>query len=476
MAKPVVLQNSYALGMRRDMSRSDLPNGAVWNAVDYFPDYKGPMQKRGGWSWAGPTVSGTHYGVAYAPFASGAQLLQLTADGVTKVTSSSTSSNVITGAAWVPYQAVFHREKMVITASGAHGRTWDGASAATLSSDPQALYAAVYKDRTFLANATGNTNRVWYSSAGDPTTYDTSGTGLWFDTTGAVVGLAALSNSVIVYHGGTTERLTGSPGVDLYLAGLADVGCADFRSIVTYRDTAIWADTKGVWLSDGTAPVDLTDRGQMKTYWIELLSNNTWDKIAATVIRGLYIVTVSNSNAHVDTLVCDVARRRWWRLSNFPFTYYAHVGSQASDEAYALNTAATRLVSLSSIFSPSDTTKADADTTAIKPVWETPFYDFDVPSEKSWKALYANLDFEAASATDMKVEYVTSLGSGASYTTLSAAAFATGTKLKRERISIGLPSRGLAFRFTQNAVSSTTIWYEVEADVHAREGSRLAQS
>ena len=50
MAAPAVLQNTYKAGMKRDTAREALPQGALWNLVDFLPEVLGAVcRKRGGY-------------------------------------------------------------------------------------------------------------------------------------------------------------------------------------------------------------------------------------------------------------------------------------------------------------------------------------------------------------------------------------------------------------------------------------------
>lgn len=60
----------FTEGMRRDVDRTMLPGGAVWNLVDFVPDeLGGAAAGRGGWTYAGPALTGATavISVAYHP-------------------------------------------------------------------------------------------------------------------------------------------------------------------------------------------------------------------------------------------------------------------------------------------------------------------------------------------------------------------------------------------------------------------------
>src|SRR5690349_13839736 len=45
--------------MRRDVDRTQLPGGSVWNLVDFIPDeVSAAASGRGGWTYSGPVMTG----------------------------------------------------------------------------------------------------------------------------------------------------------------------------------------------------------------------------------------------------------------------------------------------------------------------------------------------------------------------------------------------------------------------------------
>src|SRR5207302_4607859 len=126
----------------------------------------------------------------------------------------------------------------------------------------------VYKDHALLAKQLTNQNpsstsaklnRIWFSAAGDPTTWD-SAFG-WWDTSDTIVGIAGLLNAILIFHSGSTERLRGTtppPGSDMVLEPfMPNVGCIDPFSIAYWQNRVVWASSQWIHLSDGATVVDL---------------------------------------------------------------------------------------------------------------------------------------------------------------------------------------------------------------------------
>lgn len=485
MAKPTPLQRGYAAGMKRDFARDALPPASAWNLVDYIPDLQAPLRKRGGWTYASPSLTSETScdQLINAEFAAGTKLLAIGV-GVGKLweivsASSATDRGAVGYAANRP---IFHRDKVILPDSaGAATLKYWVPSAFTNITGPSGRHGAVYKDRSFLANSAANTNRVWYSSPGDPTTWDTTATGLWVDSSQAVTALASLRNVVLIYHSGTTERLRGTPQVDLTLEGLFDVGCADARSVATYQDQAVWADTKGVYLTDGAAIVDLTAAGGMKDYWLQLMAGtlpgqssgaytSSW-KIAGGIFRNHYIVTVTTGSTFIDALVCDVARRRWWRDSNFIFKCFARVGSAAAEELYAGMITDGRVGAVSTTWNPTSAVSSDANATVVTPTFESPFYELGNQFVKTWRDVYlTSVCVDGGSVPTLTVAYTTD-PNGTSYTSISPTIAASSTP-HRVRLPLRFSARGVAFKVTQTNASSDTRLEDIESEAHLREGSR----
>src|SRR5678816_3974598 len=123
MASPVVLQDRWDAGFRRDISRNHLPKGSAYDYVNVLPDLGAPLRKRGGWTAYGSDLSdinvtaGYPRHVLYAPFAAGAQVVAID-DSQNHLFD--LSAGVDRGAAQNALQApVFYRDKVIIGTNSA---------------------------------------------------------------------------------------------------------------------------------------------------------------------------------------------------------------------------------------------------------------------------------------------------------------------------------------------------------------------
>jgi hypothetical protein len=154
-------------------------------------------------------------------------------------------------------------------------------------------------------------------------------------------------------------------------APVGSVGCTDARSIVVQEDNCLFANPRGVYLTNGAGFASLTTEGLVESYWQGLFSGYdpaSWS-ISAGVFRSFYFVTVMNGSTLIDTLMCNVPRRAWWRLTNMkPLMFSQAVG--ASEELYYADRSTNRIVQMSGIFNPASGNKNDANGTAVTPAVE----------------------------------------------------------------------------------------------------------
>jgi hypothetical protein len=471
--------------MVRDVPRDDMPGDVAWNLQDLIPDLGATLRKRGGYTYESPNITtiqaSASYmtGGIYAEFAAGAKNLSLDEDGRLYNLISATSATDIGAAVTISQNPVFHRDKVIITHSGGTTapKVYDGTTLGNLGgSPPAAVYSVVYKDRTVMGRSNANKNRTWFSVGGNPESWDT--TASYIDTDSAITGLAKTRNALLVFHSGATEKLRGAtppstPGGagDFDREPLFELGCIDARSIAYWGDNIIFANTGGIYLTDGVVPFDVTNAGAMKTYWLDTMS--AWTSsytVAGNVFRDYYFLTVMNGSTFVDAFMIDLQKRDFLRLQNVDATSYWR-SSGTSEQLYFGRRGAARVGSMSSIFSPTAARKNDADGGNVGFVLETPFYRGRW-GHKTWKQVYVAYDLreDATDNPTISIDYVNSPESTI-YTTLTDP-LAKSTFAVRAARDLRLSEHGLAFRLRQVGPSSNTRIYELETDVFPWEESR----
>lgn len=472
--------------MRRDEERTQMKKGACWNLVDFIPDLDdAPLGKRGGWTHGSDDISATtataSYVVAgtYADFSSGAKNCVLDEDGELYVVS---AGNLVThiGSARASLQnPVLHSDLVIIP--GADGvavpKSYDGTTLLNLAgTPPTGKFAAVYKDRTVLAGVAGDDRtKAFFSAAANPTSWDT--TNSWQSVLQPIVGMASLPNALMLFQNSITSRIRGTtppPGSDMIVDDpIFNVGCTDARSIAVDGSICIFANPRGIYLSNGTSQVeDLTKSIGLKRYWQSQLvdySASTWT-LGAGIFQRHYVITVMNGSTFVDAIMVNIDERRAWRISNLPAVSFWGAVTIGEELFFGLRSNP-RIAKFSSVFLPSNAVKTDADGTAVSPILETPFYR-DRPGKKTWKRAYLTYDMRDASADNPALTFSHLKTPEGSY--VSDGTLGENTDISDPaRKTLNISATGIAFKVQQTNASSTTRLYDIMADVHSREGSRV---
>lgn len=491
MAKLTLLQQSWTRGYKRDGSRDDLPKGTSWNIVDFLPDLQAKLRKRGGWTWGSDAFTTVHAGsdecvaLTYTDFLAGSKLCAVSRDvgvdarliTVNPTTQALALIGTLNG---VPAQnPVLHNNLLVIPqgAGTTAPQSYDGVTtlANLAGTPPTGMYGCVYKDRTILARTQAKPNWLYFSKAGDPLVWDT--TNSWWAVTQPITGLAALPNSLLIFGNTITARLRGStppPGTDMILDDpIFAVGCTDARSIVVNGGYCAFANPTGVYLSNGTnLPEDLTQSCGIKRYWVELLQaydSATWT-LAGGTYNNQYVITIMNGGTFIDCLMFDIDARNVVRLSNMKALCYAHAVTIGEELYFGLKSAG-RVGKFSSVWTPSAAVKTDADGTAVAPLVETVLYR-DRPGKKTWRSLYVTYDMRDAANDNpiLNVSYIRNPEDA--YTQLPDPLTET-TNYFRARRPLRFPADAIAVKIQQQNASAETRIYDLEADLHERELSRL---
>lgn len=489
MARPTTLQDDFSAGMKRDFPRNAMPKGSFYGGNDLIPNLVGRLRERGGWANgsdsitdAKATASQVAGGIS-APYTAGTCQVVIDEDGeIYKVASDTTVTDVAAGVT-VVQNPVFHRDLVIIPASGgATAPKKVSNSAGTLSvaglggSPPDGKYAAVWGDYSLLGNTNAEPQRLYFSDPGDPEGWDTTNSS--WDFTQPINGLAVTRAFIIAFHDGTMSRLRGTtppPGSDFFNDDpLFNVGCTDARSIAVDGDRIMWCNGEGIWLTDGSArPVNVAELCGMLTYWQETLSGyakSSWT-LTGGFERGKYFVSVMNGATFKLAAFIDLNNLSWWPLTNVKANaFWSAQGS--TDKLYFGRRDAARVGEVSSIFMPSSTVKNDGDGTAVTSVFESPYYEGPFGA-KTLKKIYVDhqlTDYGTDNPT-ATIGYITS-PEASSYTTL-ATGLAESTSKTTTKAVVGGAVDGFAVKIAR-ANAGDFLLYGLEAEIQARETSRRA--
>lgn len=466
-------QADWAKGMVRDAPRTALPENSVYDAQDFLLHQPGLMQKRGGTSYTGPSLTAATYthNLQYAEFPTGGKIVGIGDNGHLYTVTSGVTTDVATlGATFLPLDKPKLRvDKLILTANDGttSPKYYDGAAvAAVAASAPAGKFAEIYKTRLVLGNTAANPNRLYFSPTPDITAaWDT--TNSWIDCDYSISGLAATSNQLIIFSQGHTERIIGStppPGSDMDRTVIGSVGCTDARSICVQENNVLFANPRGIYLTNGSGFASLTTEGQIEAYWQGLFSGysaSSWT-IAAGIFRSFYFVTIMNGSTHIDTLMCNVPRRAWWRMTNTKACAYA-TAVGISEELYYADRSAPKIVSMSGIFNPTASNKADADGTAVAPQAQLRITG-QGPGLKHFG--FGHITYDMRDAASDAPTLALSVAPGVEATTFTAvpeSALLETTDADRKRYTIAKVSQGINVKLAQANASSKTEVYAVEA-------------
>lgn len=513
MSRPLGLQNQFNAGMKRDAPRNRMAPNSAWNLEDIILDYGAPARERSGWAHASDDVAAVTAGAAtyiragifsiFSPTAGALPLnLILDEDGrLYKVAQDGTVTDL--GAALtVAQNPVFHGGTAASAASAVYTglviipdalgaavpKKFDGTTLSNLGgSPPMARFATVYGDYTVLGNGKVDTtsfpNRIWFSPPGDPdsgfsgaqTAWDT--TDSWIDFSLPIEGLAATKNALLVFHQDRVTRIRGNsppPDEDMVVDDPFQlVGLLDPFSITIHQDMVYWCAPEGVFRTDGVSLDNLTLKGGMLRYWLDMQVDATTAWTFATgIIRDNLIICVMDGTTFVDAFIINLSNYAWGRLTNIDAVAFWDGLYGNADEEYFARRGAARVGRCETMYAVGEAAyKNDGDGDAVTSVLETSFYELGAPGLKTIKNLWVGYSMEdfATDNPSVTASFI-STPEDTSYTEigvlLEQAAYA------RQRLPIGGRHYGIALKFERGGAGDF-LGYDLACDIHQQEGSKL---
>lgn len=475
-------------GVYSDSARDRLPDGSVWEMTDWVPAVlQAGARMRGAWKYQSPVLGNPIDGMIFAPFLKGSKLLACHLDQVADVSLTTMASTAVPGViAPTRQNPVYHRDRVIVPAAdgGSFARriTYDGISPPAIVQLPDLAvgrYATVFKDRTVLGNTVAQPQRVTFSPGGDPTKpWDVLSV---IDTSIAVTGLAAQRTQVLAFHDSSVERIRGTipPNSDtedktgdMILDVLWDrAGCYDARSIAGYQDNVLFADARGIQLTDGAIVRNVTVQAGVMSLWHKSFGRpGPPDSISAVVHRDWYICTIRHPGLPPITFVVDIPTRRIFTLGNIDARSFAF-SIATSEKLFGTDEKTQRVTDLTPVFDPDPTVlQVDADGAPVLPSLASGWTLLDKkPGFK--RVIEAHFSYEAHRDDDNEVFQVSYINSPTA-ADKALTQLRTANKYTRRPVAVRRRMEGLAVRMQQLLPTKDSRLFDISVRTYPEEQSR----
>lgn len=488
------VEADFSRGIVRDLPRSSIPAGGVYDAVDYLADQPGKLRKRGGTAYQGGALGATVTGVnlvAAPEYPTGTKVMGLGADGHLYDETGAGSDIGAFGITTLDRPKLYVDKLIVPASDGTTAPKKVTVVAGTLTpanlggTPPAGRLVETWLSRVILGSSTANPNRVWFSPVPDvESTWDTSNA--YVDTNHSLSALGAIQGVLLAFSAGATERLVGSippgtTGEDMRLQPVGQIGCADSRSIAPWGSYLVFASQEGVYVTNGAGFDSLTEKSDgtgILSYWrtqYATVAANSGFIAGGIVNRNYYFLTLGYGSTIVDTLVCYLPRKAWTRTANIGCLMYAPSFS-GTDELYGATMngqPGNRIVKLSGLLSPAAGNKNDANGTAV-----TPTTEFRMIGQGVGLKVYGDghLTYDmrdaAADAPTLAVSIATGIEAESGYTAVAESPLAASSaESVRKRFTASKDAQALNVKVAQTNASSKTELYLLEVDQRAYDRS-----
>lgn len=489
------VEADYSRGIIRDLPRSSIPAGGVYDAVDYLADQPGKLRKRGGTSYQSSTLGATTTGVNFvaAPeYPTGVKVMGLGADGhLYDATSGSTSDIGAFGITTLDIPKLYVDRLVVTSQDGTTAPKKVTVSGGNLTianlggAPPPGRLVCTHISRIVLANTNANPNRAIFSPVPNvESTWDTSNA--YVDFNHSLSAVASIQGVMLGFSAGATERLIGNTppgttGANMSLQPVGQVGCADARSVAPWGSLLVFASQEGVYVTNGAGFDSLTEKSDgtgILSYWrtqYATVQANSGFIAGGIVNRNYYFLTLGYGSTIVDTLVCYLPRKAWTRTSNIGCLMYAP-NLSGTDELYGATMSGhpgNRLVKFSGLLTPAAGNKNDADGTAVAPSVEYRMIGQGV-GLKVYGDGHLTYDMRdaAADAPTLAVSVATGIQAEGGYNAVPESPLAASVgETVRKRFTTSKDAQALNVKVAQTGASSKTELYLLEVDQRAYDRS-----
>jgi hypothetical protein len=382
----------------------------------------------------------------------------------------------------------------------------------TAANVPKATVLGVYKERLVAGGDPDSPSTLYFSPLEGSIANPAGPLGPWdtksfINTSRAITAIMPMPAAILVFHDGMTEKIRGgmppetNVETDMALDTFsAQLGCADPASIVPWQENVIFANQRGIHLTDGSTIRSLTDQGGIGEAWRELyaLKRGGTQVCAEVYLDQLYVSILTSYGSGTPAeqrsfmFVCDLSQRTWYRFENVEATAMirANIGGEqvwwGVDSPNRAASLANRIARLSPIVSAQREADPDApvppyadiidgDGVAVLPRVETGWMKLS-KSEIEKRIRHVYVSHVTQSQTHPNTD---ALQIGAKVTPAPYSAFATlgnvptSTRYARRRVRLGRPAYGLQVKVEQTIPTHVACIYDIGIEAWPSDGTKL---
>lgn len=505
-------------GIGRDFALDALPRGFVWDMIDFIPNRRGArLEARGPWAYHSTSaMAGTCWSGKHAPFSKGARLLvhagpNLYSHGI-GAPAAPVNLGAFFGSTLVNGVMLYDRAYWADGAGLAVPKRvrFDGTTFTIESihaAAPKGKLAEVYKGRLILTGDPAQPQRVYFSQLeneplggppfGPMAAWDALS---YMDTARSVTAFVPMSAQILCFHSKSIEKLRGSipPGAnlesDMFMDLFTDqLGCEDPASICNWQENVIFANPRGVHLTDGATIRSLSDQGSIGDLWRTLYERKIpgTQVVCGVFLDYLFVTILSDVQAGTPpenlpvTLCCDLNNRTWFRLSNIDVTCYIE-SEQGVEEMWGGIDATFKLIEISPVFyghldlpesgviPPTVVDSVDGDGKPVLPLLDLGFKKLGPEGVKRMRHIYVSHQSQRTTvpAEVFQVEY--RVNPAPLRTDFAVAGtLPSQQQYTRSRVNVGRRGYGIQIVLRQILPTYLTRIYDIQAGEWAQDRGKL---
>jgi len=252
----------------------------------------------------------------------------------------------------------------------------------------------------------------------------------------------------------------------------ARAGCYDSRALAYWQENVIFADARGIHITDGAVVRNMVVQAGAANLWYEAFDRGGPPlSIAGAVYQDYYICTVRNTGYPPITFVVDIQNRRVFQLANVDAAAYAYsIG--VGEQLFGTDQTTKRVIDCTPFFSPDDTIlQIDADGSPVLPVLGTGF-SLLTNRVGNKRVIDMHLNYEAHRDDDVDVFRASYVNSPTGQNQLLGE-FKPSNVYTRRKIPVRRRLPGFATHIEQLVPTRDSRVYDISVRTYPEEQSRL---